>query len=325
VRSGGEPSSSGFQHSSGEALPIRRSGGYEAETAGNYNSLGWFLTKNDDDWWVTGNLGNEPNDLYSIAHHEIGHSLFFNPAHTRFGQFKSAGQIDLPAIVAYHGRPVRIDRFDHFDGEIDKASLRGAFGYEYFGSVPRKRWLITKLDLLDAQAVGYTLRSTSAFAPLSLGTDPPAAGQANSVYSHQLKISGGTPAYFIEITSGNLPPGLTLDSFTGRISGTPSAAGNYPLTIQVRDYATNSVSVTFKFTIASADSLRFDAPFTPWAAGIFHAGLTGNAGQIQVIERSLNFAHWDPVATNSAGSELFDFVDPGASHPFGFYRAKSPP
>ncbi len=35
-----------------------------------------------------------------------------------------------------------------------------------YGNIPRKRWLITKLDLLCAQEVGYALRPSSAFTPL---------------------------------------------------------------------------------------------------------------------------------------------------------------
>jgi hypothetical protein len=324
VRSGGEPSSSGFQQSNGSALPIRRSGGYEAETAGNYNSLGWFLTKNDDDWWTTGNLGNEPNDLYSIAHHEIGHALFFNPAHTRFGEFKNAGQIDVPEVVAYHGGPARIDRVDHFDGEIDNASLRGAFGYDYFGSVPRKRWLITKLDLLDAQAIGYTLRATSAFAPLMLGTNMLRAGVAGMPYSDGVKASGGIPFYYFEIAAGSLPPGLALDSFTGKISGTPASPGTYPFTLRVRDYATNSAGISVPISIKISSSFKLDSPRI--SNGTFLARLENTAGEHQVIEASGDFSNWTAIATNAAASDFFDFTDPQARlFDFRFYRAYLPP
>lgn len=65
LRSGGEPSGAGgYQSSRGVALPLRRSGGVEIETSGNFNALGWFLTTSDDDWWKSGNLGNELNDLW---------------------------------------------------------------------------------------------------------------------------------------------------------------------------------------------------------------------------------------------------------------------
>ena len=44
-RSGGEASHhGGFQRQNGKELAIRRSGGYEAETRGNYNTLGWLVS-----------------------------------------------------------------------------------------------------------------------------------------------------------------------------------------------------------------------------------------------------------------------------------------
>jgi hypothetical protein len=74
-RSGGEPSfAGGFQASGGSALSIKRSGGHELEIKGNFNTLGWYLTTDESDWWRASNFGNEQNDLYSIAHHEIGHA-----------------------------------------------------------------------------------------------------------------------------------------------------------------------------------------------------------------------------------------------------------
>lgn len=45
----------------------------------------------------------------------------------------------------------------------------------------------------------------------------------------------GTPAY--SLVSGSLPPGMTLSTTTGEITGTPTTAGSYPLTIQLVDSA----------------------------------------------------------------------------------------
>ncbi len=47
------------------------------------------------------------------------------------------------------------------------------------------------------------------------------------------KASGGTTPY--TWTVGNLPPGVTFNSTTTRISGTPTTAGSYPVTITVTD------------------------------------------------------------------------------------------
>jgi hypothetical protein len=325
VRSGGEPSSYGFQHSVGTPLPIRRSGGYEAETAGNYNSLGWFLTTSDNDWWVSGNLGNEPNDLYSIAHHEIGHSLFFNPAHTRFGEFKTAGRVDDPAVIAYHGTAPHIDNFDHFNGETDNASLRGAFGYEYYGSMPKRRWLITKLDLLNAQAIGYTLRKTSAFVPLALSDNPLPTGTLSTPYSATLRATGGIPFYNFEIATGSLPPGLKLDPFSGRVSGTPNTAGDFPFTVRAREYDLSkpAASGSFMLKISTATKFQFTPPLKLLPDGSFQGRLAGGAGQSQVIEATGNFHQWVPVATNLQGNDTFDFIDSTAvTARFRFYRAR---
>ncbi len=251
LRSGGEGSyAGGFQSSSGIRLPLRRSGGIEIETQGNYNSLGWFLTTDDNDWWKSGNYGNEPNDLYSIAHHEMGHAFMFNPAYPRLAQAKAAGRLEDPVIYAYQGDNPSIDAYDHLTGTIDQLSQRGAFGYEYYGNVPARRWLITKLDLLAAQALGYQLRSTSALIPLTLTKTGLPFGQPYVVYTDTALVTGGLPAYRVDIVSGALPPGLRLDSFSGVIKGTPTAPGVYDFTVRVLDADDRTPAISRAMRIA---------------------------------------------------------------------------
>ncbi len=161
IRSGGEPSPyGGFQVAAGNKKPIRRSGGLEIEVQGNYNTLGWLVTVSDGEWWKAANLGDAAADLYSIAHHEIGHALIFNPNNSliRRGQ-----TLNDERVRAYLGSLPALSQSDHLEGVIDPASLHGAFGNEYHGRMPRGRWLITKLDLLCACAIGYELCETSAF------------------------------------------------------------------------------------------------------------------------------------------------------------------
>ena len=81
----------------------------------------------------------------------------------------------------------------------------GAFGYEYFGDVPRRRCLITNLDLLIAQAIGYRLRPTSAFAPLSITTTDLPAGSVSEPYAENLQAVGGIPFYNWTVDAGPLP------------------------------------------------------------------------------------------------------------------------
>jgi hypothetical protein len=237
LRSGGEPSSfGGFQSTGGKALAVRRSGGYEAEVKGNYNRKGWLVGLSDAEWWRATNLGDVENDLYSIAHHEIGHALVFNPANLRFGEAKRLGKLPDDRVKAYLGGDPKIDQADHLAGSIDPASQRGAFGNEYHGKTPYGRWLITRTDLLCAQAVGYKLRGTSAFSPLTLRTEALPEGTASAPYTATLRADGGTPSYDWTVVEGLLPEGVTLDPFTGELRGMPKRPGTFEFDVKVRDH-----------------------------------------------------------------------------------------
>jgi hypothetical protein len=223
----------------------------ETETMGNYNTLGWlppFVA--DEQWWRDTNLQDVPNDLYSIVHHEVGHALFFNPANRKFPR---NGVLEDAAVRAYVGSDIKVDLRDHFDGFVDPVSLRGAFGNEYHGETPYGRWLITKLDLLCAQAVGYKLRNVAPFVALSIQPDElPNAPEGRS-YDASLSAQGGIPVYDWEIASGSLPSGLTLNRFTGQITGAAIRAGDYPFTVKVRDYEAHNPGVSRQYHITVSD------------------------------------------------------------------------
>jgi hypothetical protein len=130
------------------------------ETQGNYNALGWSMDLDPDRWWASANRGDEKNDLYSIVHHEMGHAHGFNPAYASFAEAKNGG-MSSATLAAYYGRALDIDSTDHFHGAVDPASGFGAFGNEYNGQMPARRWMTTRLDLLALEAVGYRLRPMS--------------------------------------------------------------------------------------------------------------------------------------------------------------------
>lgn len=68
-------------------------------------------------------------------------------------------------------------------------------------------------------------------------TSLPDATQATA-YSQSLSENGGTSPLSWQVTSGSLPPGLSLDETTGIISGTPTTAGDYPFTVTLQTDAT---------------------------------------------------------------------------------------
>jgi hypothetical protein len=80
------------------------------------------------------------------------------------------------------------------------------------------------------------------------------AGQVGTAYSTTLAATGGTPPYTSwTVSSGALPPGLTLNPFTGSISGTPTSAlaSPFSFSVTVSDSAGN-VSPPQSFSIAIA-------------------------------------------------------------------------
>ena len=73
---------------------------------------------------------------------------------------------------------------------------------------------------------------TSPFATLTVATATLSAGIVSVVYDATLGATGGDQYYVWAITDGALPAGLSLAS-SGAITGTPTAVGSTPFTVQV--------------------------------------------------------------------------------------------
>ena len=318
LRSGGQGSYDGqFQKTNGVATQLRRSGTYHADPRGNYNQLGWFLTQSDDDWWRAGNFINETNDLASIAHHEIGHAFGFDLSYPVMAD--SGNVLQSENLRKYFGE-APFNSSSHFNGLEDPASRKGAFGWEYYGTMVRRRWLITKLDLLCLEAIGYTLRETTPFQVLSAQNQVPVAASLSKPYTHGFGIVGGVTPYNCEIIAGQLPPGIQLDPFTGTLSGTPTQAGTFSIILHVQDSALPQTGIMVETQISVVNEIRFLSP-RKIAQG-FEAQISAGAAPY-LIQRSTNLINWVAIATNSVGGD-FLFHDTSAGSPPLFYRAVAP-
>jgi hypothetical protein len=69
-------------------------------------------------------------------------------------------------------------------------------------------------------------------------------GRVNVDYLFQLVATGGRTPYTWALATGSgpLPPGLTLNSTTGVISGKPTATGQFPFTVSVTDGTPTAVT-----------------------------------------------------------------------------------
>jgi uncharacterized repeat protein (TIGR01451 family) len=72
-------------------------------------------------------------------------------------------------------------------------------------------------------------------------------GALGTPYSQSITASGGAAPYVFSITTGTLPPGLTLSS-GGTLSGTPTASGTYSFTVQAFD--SNECTGTRSYTLS---------------------------------------------------------------------------
>ena len=88
---------------------------------------------------------------------------------------------------------------------------------------------------------------------LTITTSSLPNGQVGRAYSAILMATGGTPPMSWTLVSGTLPAGLTLDSASGAISGTPggTAAGT-ALMFSVSDSAMHAQSVNLKLNVSPA-------------------------------------------------------------------------
>jgi hypothetical protein len=103
--------------------------------------------------------------------------------------------------------------------------------------------------------LSLTVLPASSGNPLSISTISLPNGQVGAGYSATLAASGGTTPYSWSLAGGTLPSGLTLNSVTGVISGTPTASASATsLTFAVTDSSTpaQTQSVTLSLTISAS-------------------------------------------------------------------------
>jgi len=100
------------------------------------------------------------------------------------------------------------------------------FQFRVYGSPSNLRLDKDEWILRTTTSTSYTLNIVT--------TDLPSGTQLIP-YQDTLAAKGGTPPYKWKVDSGNLPNGLSLDSLTGVISGTPLLADSFGFTVKVTD------------------------------------------------------------------------------------------
>lgn len=139
------------------------------------------------------------------------------------------------------------------------------------------------------QAYTVTVASpTIAIAPSTLPT-----AMVGTAFSQPLNANGGTAPYSFAIGAGTLPSGLSLNA-AGVLSGTPTAAGSFPVTVTATD--ANGFTGSQSYTLAVAPSVTFS--FSP-PGGTLAEAMAGEDYSAQI------------TATGGAGPLLYSISSGG--------------
>jgi PKD repeat protein len=129
--------------------------------------------------------------------------------------------------------------------------------------------------------------TSTASATISLTEPLPVAlpeGEVSTDYNQGISPPiDGTPPYTYSVTSGTLPPGLTLDTETGIISGIPTTEGIYSFTISVDDSNGRTGSQRYTITVkaSSSSSGTTDSNMGGFDTGLIE-GITGTGKELEL-------------------------------------------
>lgn len=114
----------------------------------------------------------------------------------------------------------------------------------------------------------YSVTLSGATLTITPSTLPVA--QLSTAYNQTLSASGGTAPYKLVVT-GALPAGMTFNSATATLSGTPTAGGSFPISVGVTDSSTGSgpytASANYTLTVNPGTAVLTFAPIPPQTYG----------------------------------------------------------
>jgi uncharacterized protein (TIGR03437 family) len=136
-----------------------------------------------------------------------------------------------------------------------------------------------------------------------LTTSPLPSGTVDVPYSLALSATGGVPPYKNwTVTSGSLPPGMSLvspsDLIPGLLTGVPTAAGAFTFTAQVSDSMNATASSTLSLTIVQVPVFSANGILN---AASYAAGGVAPGEMITIFGSGLGPATLAPMQTDARG------------------------
>ena len=152
---------------------------------------------------------------------------------------------------------------------------------------------------------------------LSLFCAPATTGKVGVPFNSSLSAIGGVTPYAFSLSSGSLPPGLTLSPATGAITGTPTTQGSYPFVAQVSDAMGSRTTASCGIAIAPPGLSVLCPTVSTGAVGVPYSSALVAAGGISPYTFSISSGSLPPGLTlNTTTGAITGTPTSAASFPF---------
>ena len=184
-----------------------------------------------------------------VAHWRKGNSvrLTVKPNSTKYGTASGGGKYGAGAKATLKAKAKKGYAFAGWFKDKSCKTALNPKGYD--NRNPTVKYTVPAGDttvyakFISKKTAKKSLKFSSATKKLA---KTPKKVQSGKSFSLSLGISSAT---ITKVTAKGLPPGIYIDSTTGKISGTPTKAGTYTVTITVKDAAGNKITQKIKIKV----------------------------------------------------------------------------
>ena len=269
----------------------------------------------------------EDGQVYSF-----GQNLYGQLGRPQGSGTENANPVAAPASqFAATGRVVRIDSEAGSSFALDAGGQSFGFGENDFGQLgttvnagsqsptPPEQAEFASATTLDVLSGGPSAQHTLALvADMAVLDGSLPAGQVATPYDAEAHVAGGAGGY--NWSASGLPAGLSIDPASGRIAGTPAAAGVANVVLHVQDvFGIEATSATIPLTVVARPALSTRAPIRSTLTELEllaslgkQLGMKGRVAHIASLRKRRRYSYAFTALTAGTLSIDWYYLPPGA-------------